>query len=312
MITPSTAAGPVLLALLTQARAAPAVDAIRALRMGQWRTAAESLRATLDEHPEDPELLARLGLAYFQLGLYADAEAAFRNAAGSDWYELQGVGAHASTLRELGMLDDIDSLRQAQILAAGNDSSLNTAFLGAADDAIAAGDLARALEMAEQALALRPSSPTAHAWLADIHQRRGDDDEAGFHLWLAELDGYRSNRATELRVRQALTDDALVEALSLLEAGRQGRRRNAELAVLQAEVYRRMGWLEDAQAMFERQWVHYGERRDYLVERGLLLLATGERSQGCALLARADTLYPHDLQAAALHDEHACTETSGP
>jgi tetratricopeptide (TPR) repeat protein len=279
---------------------------VRALRIGQWRTAAESLRASLEDDPEDPELLARLGLAYFQLGLYSDAEAAFRNAAGSAWYEAQGVGAHAATLRELGMFDDLAPLRQAQIIAADDETGLNTAFLGAADDAIAAGDLDQALTMAEQALALRPSSPTAHAWLADIHQQRGDDEAAGFHLWLAELNGYRANRATVLRVRTALDDDALVEALDLLGQGRTGRRRNAELAVMHAETYRRLGWLDDAQEVFERQFVHFGERRDYLVERGQLLHAQGQQDEGCAMLDRAERTYPHHPEAAELVLALAC------
>jgi tetratricopeptide (TPR) repeat protein len=312
MITPSIIAGPVLLALVAQVPSGPRLEAVRALRIGQWRTAAESLRASLEDNPEDPELLARLGLAYFQLGLYSDAESAFRNAAGSAWYELQGVGAHAATLRELGMFDDLGELRQAQILNADDESGLNTALLGAADDAIAQGDLDQALEWAEQALALRPSSPTAHAWLADIHQRRGDDEAAGFHLWLAELDGYRANRATELHVRIALEDSALLEALEIVEDGRQGRRRNAELAVLQAEIYRRLGWLDDAEAVFERQFVHYGERRDYLVERGQLLRAQGDGPGGCASLARAAQLYPHHPLAAALLVEHGCAEATDP
>lgn len=312
MITPSLAAGPVLLALVALPPSGPKLEAVRALRIGQWRTAAESLRASLEDNPEDPELLARLGLAYFQLGLYSDAEAAFRNAAGSDWYEAQGVGAHAATLRELGRFEDLGPLRQAQILGADDEIGLNTAFLGAADDAMAAGELEQAVDWAEQALALRPSSPTAHAWLADIHQRRGDDEAAGFHLWLAELDGYQANRITEIKARTALADDALVEALDVLTDGRQGRRRNAGLAVLQAETYRRLGWLDDAQTVFERQFVHFGERRDYLVERAQLYIAQGEPAAGCTMLARAELLYPHHPLAAELLVEHRCEQGGTP
>lgn len=306
MITPSIATGFVLGALLSVARAQPDFETIRALRLGQWRTAAESLRAGLEETPDDPELLSRLGLAYYQLGLFSDAEAAFRNAAGSVYYESQGIGAHATTLRELGKHDEAATLRQGQIIAADSEAALSSALLGAADDAIAAGDLHRALELAEQALALRPSSPNTHAWLADIHLRLGDDDQASFHLWLAELDGFRSNRTTKVLVTWALEDDALVEALNVVADGRQGRRRNAELAVYHARILRRLGWLDEAQEVFEHQFVHFGERRDYLVERGQLLIALDARDQGCQSLARAAALYPDHSEARAVSEQAGC------
>jgi tetratricopeptide (TPR) repeat protein len=312
MITPIIAAGLVLPALVATAHAELRIEAIRALRIGQWRTAAESLRESLVERPDDPELLARLGLAYYQLGLYSDAEAAFRNAAGSEYYESQGIGAHAATLRELGMFDELPALRQAQILSSDDSSSLNTALLGAADDAIAWGDLQGALDFAEQAMALRPTSPTAHAWLADILYRLGDEEAADFHLWLSGLEGYRANRAAELRIRIALEEGALVEALELSTEARQGRRRNAGLAVLQARIYRELGWMSDAQTVFERQYVHFGERRDYLVERGQLELALGERGAGCAMLARAAELYPHHPEAEQLTTELDCAEGERP
>ncbi len=312
MITPSIIAGFVLGALIGDAGAQPGVEAIRALNLGQWRTAAESLRASLDQHPDDSDLLARLGLAYYQLGLYSDAEAAFRDAGGSVFYESQAIGAHASTLRELGMFDEAAPLRRAQLLSADTDASLNAAFLGAADDAMAAGDLEAALELAEEALALRPASPTAHAWLADIHLRAGDLDAAGYHLWLSELDGYQSSRTRELRVRMAMADDSLVEAMSLIEDSRQGRRRNAGLAVLHAQIYRQIGWLSDAQAVFDRQFVHFGERCDYLLERGQLMLALGQTEAGCQSLDRAAELYPHHTEAHELSVFHQCPGAEGP
>jgi tetratricopeptide (TPR) repeat protein len=312
MITPIIAAGFVLGALVPTARAEFGFEVVRALRLGQWRTAAEQLREDLEEHPDDPELLARLGLAYYQLGLYSDAEAAFRNAAGSEYYEAQGIGAHAATLRELGMFDELPALRQAQILSSDDPSAMNTALLGAADDAIARGDLQEALDFAEQALALRPTSPTAHAWLADIHLRLGDEESAGFHLWCSGLEGYRANRAAELHIRLAMADGALVEALRLVEEARQGRRRNAGLAVLQARIFRELGWLDDAQTVFERQFIHFGERRDYLVERGQLELALGERDAGCDMLERAAALYPHHTEADTLLGVLGCSEPEQP
>jgi tetratricopeptide (TPR) repeat protein len=306
MITPSIAAGLVSLALVQQAAGGPSSQATRALQLGQWRAAAEALRADLQRAPEDPDLLAHLGLAYYQLGLYSDAEAAFRNAAGSAWYDQQGVGAHAATLRALGRHDELGPLRQAQILEADSESATVTALLAAADDAIAAGDLELALDWADQALALRPTSPNAHAWLADIHQRRGASDDAGFHLWMSEREGYSARRSAELRVRWALDEGALPEALTLVEENRQGRRRNATLAVLHARVYRELGWLDEADAVFDRQYVHFGERRDYLVERGLLRIAQGDHTAACILLERAGELYPLHSEPGRLIDEHGC------
>ncbi len=312
MITPSFTAGLILLTPWLSAWAQPSVEVVRALRIGQWRTAAESLRESLEHTPDDPELLARLGLAYYQLGLYSDAEAAFRDAAGSTYYEAQGIGAHASTLRELGHFDEAAPLRQAQLLAADNDSNITTALLGATEDALAAGDPGLALSWAEQALAFRPSSPNAHAWLADAYHRAGDLESAEYHLWLSELDGYRSNRAREVRVRIALDEGAVIEALELVSDSRQGRRRNASLAVLHARVYRELGWYADAQEVFGRQFVNFGERRDYLVERGQLALAVGETTEGCAMLNRADSLYPHHPQARALIAEAGCRAPDSP
>jgi len=308
MITPRLAAGFAILALVGQVKAGPSIAAIRALRGRQWRTAAQSLRESLEQSPEDPALLARLGLAYYQLGLYSDAAAAFHDAAGSEYYERQGIGAHATTLRELGRYEELAPLRQGQILAASDEATLNNAYLGAADDAIAIGNLDMALDMAMWALALRPQSPSTQAWLADIYQRRGEPDEAGFHLWLAGLAGYDGTRASQVEARIALEDDAIVEALDAVERGRHTRRRNGQLAVVHAEIYRCMGWYSDAQAIFERQGLHFGERRDYLVERAQLLLVQGDAPEGCAMLARADELYPHHPQAAELLDGFGCAD----
>ena len=312
MITPRHVAGLAILVLAAHAQAGPTMMTARAFRMGQWRTAAESLRDSLERSPEDSELLARLGLAYYQLGLYSDAELAFRDAEGSEYYERVGIGAHASTLRELGRAEEAAPLRQAQIIAAESDSALNSAYLGAADDALARGDLDEALEQATWGLSVRPASPSAHAWLADIHHQRGELDDMGFHLWMIDLIDYDSSRACELEARIALDEGAVVEALHLLENTRSSHRRNGPLALLHAEAYRSIGWLVDAEGVFDLRFVLFGERREYLVERGMLHIAMGEHGEGCAMLQRSMAIYPQHREAEGLMARHGCAGSSQP
>ncbi len=286
--------------------AEPSGVALKFIRAGQYRMAAERLRAELDDDPDDFELLTRLGMVYAQMGHVDDAWLAFQFGQGSPHYEQRALGAHASVSRELGYHQQAAELRLAQILNATAEGAQVSAYLAAAEDHLAYGDDEAALDMALNALGLRPESTTVHAWLADIHHHRGDRDQAEFHLWMAEREGIVVLRACEVRARIAMEDDALIEARDHLVRGRDQRSRGARLATQLSEVYRRMGWLQDAAWSLGRTRILYGERHDYLLTLARVERDLGNQERACLLSQRAHTLYPHRDDASGLAAQMGC------
>jgi len=306
MLTRRPALLSLVLLLAYRAQAEPSAVALRAIRAGQWRQAAEHLRQDAERDPDDPEIATRLGVVYAQLGYLPDAAASLAFGEGAERYEQRALGAHASVLRELGQPERAADLRLATLLSARTESEEATAWLEMADDRLVRGDLVGAEEAAEAAMAVEPRSPSVHAWLADIARLRGDDEEAGFHLWLSTLDGTTVPRAAEARARLALADGAVVEALAALSEIRRRRSRSAALAVLQADVFRRVGWLEDADELLGRDRMYYGERLEYLAALARLRHDQGRGAEACALAARAHAVYPARRETAVLVGELGC------
>jgi predicted Zn-dependent protease len=294
------------LATAGPAHAEPSGAALRAIRAGQWRQAAELLREDSERDPDDPETATRLGMVYAQLGYLPDAAATLAFAEGAERYERRALGAHACVLRELGEPERAADLRLASLLAAESETDEVTVWLETADDRLAAGDIGGAEEAALAALAIEPRSPWVHAWLADIARLDGDLDEAGFHLWLSALDGVAVPRAAEVQARIALAEGAVVEALSALSEARRRRSRSAPLALLQAEIYRRIGWTKDAEALLTRDRMYYGERLDYLATLAAVRLDQGRRAEACSLAARAPALYPSRREPVDLARRAGC------
>ncbi len=304
-----------LLPILAAAIALPALaelpaGAMRAMRLKQWRQAVIELRQAREDDPTDPEIASRLGTAYVQMGYYADALSPFEDAAGSTYYANNGLGAHAGALRELGRYDEALALRQAMLLGAEGEGKQLVVLLALSDDLAAMGDIDGAVDAAWEALAIRPDGPMSHAWLADLHAQRGESDEALFHAWLADHYGQAMSRSWTARARIALDDDAPIEALDAMMAAREGRRRNAEFAILHAQVYERLGWLEDARWLLELKQPLYGDRHDWLLGYGRVLHALGERREACELLTRAQRLYPHHHQAQATAARLGCRSST--
>jgi predicted Zn-dependent protease len=312
MITRRTAL-PIAIALLSfPARGDLPATAMRAMRMQQWRQAAVALREARELDPADAEVAARLGAAYTQMGHYADALSPFEDAQGTVYYENNGIGAHATALRELGRHAGAAELRRGQWMGAETDSKQLVVLLEAADDRMAAGDSPGAIDLTWQALSINPDSPMGLAWMADIHAQRGEADEAGFYLWLNELQGAGMARGDVARARIALADDAPLEALDAVLSARNQRRRNADFALLQAEIYRHMGWLHDARDLLDRQQVLYGDDPDWAACYGQVLWALGERAAACEILADAASTYRHRPEASALLAQLGCPGHASP
>ncbi|MFH1466393.1 MAG: hypothetical protein ABIO70_18565 [Pseudomonadota bacterium] len=304
MLTRRTAVLLPLIALcVATAWAEPSAMAVRAIEAGRWHGAANLLREDMELDPDDPEIATRLGMIYAQLGYYSDAAVALAFAQGGGRYEARSLGTHATVLRELGDLDGASALRTAELLMAQSETAEINAWLAAADDELAAGDLDMALDDGLQALTVRPESAMVHAWLADIYERRGEPDEAAFHLWLSTRDGTLVARAAQHSARIALRDDAPLEALEFLRAARKVRSRSEPLAVLLVETYRRMGWLDDALELLGRDRILYGERPDYLLALARLKLDLGQRDEACQALRQASATYPHLQDPRALWEE---------
>lgn len=93
----------------------------RYLDSGQWREAAESLRAALALEPGDPQNWNQLGLANKELGELAQAQECFDRARALAPGSLGALCNAASARRDLGSVEEsVDLLRQARALAPDN------------------------------------------------------------------------------------------------------------------------------------------------------------------------------------------------
>ena len=219
---------------------------------GQYRLATQAANKKLSEDPDNVELHAIIGVAWAKNSFFADALGAFSLCPGSVYYENQGIEAHADALRSVGRGEEAVVLRLQRLL----DPSLNEGrtmkvLLGAVDDLREVGDLAGAMAFAEQAEALFPRSPMAHAVMADIYLDAGDLDAADQAIWAMSRMGGTS-RGAAVQARRALLDGDYTEADAVLESARQFRTPTVRLAALRAEVLRQGGDPHTAAELLER------------------------------------------------------------
>ena len=225
------------------------------IRRGKYRVAVQNISQQLTESPDDPELFALLGVAFARVGFPVDALVAFQLSLGSEYYEDQGLEAHADALRAIGKGEEAARLRLERLM--GDNVSQVRALqilIGAADDLREAGDLDGTLEMLSRAEALYPRSATVFAVRAELYLDIGDIDAADAALRMGKWAGDSSRiSTTEARMLLILGDTTAAHAV--LEDARKYQRPTPVLASLRAEVLRQSGDPHAAADLLERnQW----------------------------------------------------------
>lgn len=205
-------------------------------QLGQYERVAQSMRHALLTKPDGVVAYARLGEALSLGGHYSASLEPFRDGAGTTYYELRAIAAHADALRGLGRCDEAAELRAS---AAEEHPTLAPSLrVGIIDDRVACGDYAAAEVAAWSALAaLEPgeTGASAHAALADVYAAEGRAEDAEYELLFARwLDPTPWRvRLAEARYRASLRDWTGVNQL-LPELERE-RPRTPEVFVVRAQ-----------------------------------------------------------------------------
>jgi tetratricopeptide (TPR) repeat protein len=265
-----------------------------AYRSGRYLPAATNARAALETAPDDADLHAMLAVCLSRMGFYADALAEFPFGLGSPIHEEDGVGAEAEALRATGHPMDAMSLRLTRLVTTDSSSVKLAILLGTVDDARAAGDGGLAEDQAWQALSLDPDSSFAWAYLADVALDRGDFPEAGFALWRAFDTPQPSVRAWLVQGRLGLLTGDLPLAFASASAARELRPRAVSVALLQAEVLRRLGRLDQADEILHRGILEVRQQPAIFAMRGFVHADLGQFDLGREDVAEGLALYPHD------------------
>lgn len=268
-------------------------SARHALGRGQWLVGARHARRLLEAEPDSDELFAILGLASSRANVYPDAVAAFTFAGADPMYEQRGLGAHADALRYTGGAAAAAELRTAQLLRPDTDASQQLVqLLGLVEDHRASGDLQAAYEVAWQALSLRPRSPGAHAFLADVYLDLGELESASFHLWQAREIGGDTLRVPLVEARIALAEGNIQAARRAADEALELRRNSARVGALHATVLRLEGVPEDALTVLERNVFKLQDHPDLLAAMILVLRDLGRAEEARAEAERGLSTYP--------------------
>lgn len=279
--------------ITTAAAAGPSGGLLAQILNGKALTARRTLGPMLASNPDDPVANLYMGMALSVEGKHNDATIYFQAGENAPLYWKQGVGFHAANLRYAGQAEHAAALRSLQLMNPDLDSEGLT-WLDQADDYRAAGQLDKAWEAANQAIALRPLGIKAHAVLADIAMDAGQVELAEEHLFLAQkrIDGAAPPRLYLTRARMELARGEHEEALALVEQARDQRRWLVDAVYLHTAVLLAMGDLDAAADVLNRPKLAPKQSPPVLLARIQLLLAQGETEQAQQAWAELQELAP--------------------
>lgn len=267
---------------------------LRALRLGQVRLAHRELLRALEKEGDDVDLIAIFGATLARAGYFGDAAATFPFAAGSDWYEQQGLGDHADALRELGRGDEAAALRLGVLLRADRSATFDAqVMMEIAEDHLEAGQLGAALEAAERAVAWGPGSPLPYCTLGRVHRALGEPEAAWDALRLADRAADRQVAALELLRAQLLLDAGLhEEAFAALDSLPRGRNDNLKVWAMRAEISVQEGLPDDALLVLDHDRLRFQAAPALVEVRARALSALGRRAEAKAVVEAALEVAP--------------------
>jgi tetratricopeptide (TPR) repeat protein len=204
------------------------------LEAGLYEQSIRAMRQLLSKQ-EQPPVWARLGQALSRAGRYQEAVDAFEFGLGR-YYDAQALPDHATALRGLGRCEEAMALRSSARWAAKDEPEELALTVGLVDDALACGQLARAIEYGAQALALDPESGAAHAALADVYRALAEPDEADWYLQLAQELAPSDDRVVIATLRGLAAQQRWQEAGRLLLQIKGPLLRHPALFVAQVQV----------------------------------------------------------------------------
>jgi tetratricopeptide (TPR) repeat protein len=264
-----------------------------AFQMGQWRSALPALQAALEREPDDADTHARIGYVQAKIGRFGDAIASFQMALGSEWYEEKALRPHADSLRATGALEEAIALRRQVVLQADAARERVAAGVELALDLRAAEDPAAAEAALYAVLSESPREEDAFALLAELALDRGDLEEAGYQLWMADRYGADRPWTRVAHAHLAIAEGDLDGALLYVNHGKK-KGRDLSPWALQAEILRRMGDPEGGLALLDSGFLGDQDRPELLSARIACLASAGQRDEASELARRAVSLYPRD------------------
>lgn len=279
--------------ITTAAAAGPSGGLLAQILNGKALTARRTLVPMLENNPNDPAANLFMGMALSVEGKHNDAMIYYRAGEAAPLYWEHGVGFHAESLRYSGRPQQAATLRGLQLMDADLEAEGLT-WLEQADDYRAAGQLDKAWESANQAIALRPLGIKAHAVLADIAMDAGQIDLAEEHLFLAEkrIDGAAPPRLYLTRARLELARGEHEKALELVEFAREQRRWLVDAVYLHTAVLLAMGDVEGAKGVLNRPKLTPKQSPPVLLARIQLLLAQGDTASAQQAWSELQELAP--------------------
>jgi len=272
--------------------AAKAIDARR------WYMAMKPLNEALAKNPDDLESRSMLAVLRARMGWFSEAVNEFGLSWGSDYYEREGLGAHADTLRAIGQYEEAAALRLDRLWVIQDEGEEVVSLLGASEDLRLGGDSWGAIDLAERAMALRPRSPVVYAVLAQAYLELGDLDEAAYYLWTSERVGGSAVRgpiaASELAIRQG--DPQAAE--QAIEEHRRQRISSWQFAVQISEARRLQGNPAEALWMLDLpQWEQQDHRPELIIAELTLHVDLGNKAEAMELCRTLRTEYPGNHQS---------------
>jgi len=235
---------------------------------GQAARAVRSYTRALAEHPEDVDLMMRLGAAQVSAGLVEEAQATL-----------------------------------AGVLTQRRDSPEAIHFMGRVD--YARGDLSRALERFARAVQLDPGRSEYHLWLARVSLDRNDLGKANEEISLAlERDGSLGDAfwvRGRIRLRAGMVQDAIVDLTRALELAPGRFDAYADMGECHDQLGDRAAAIRD----YERAIGHDGARGRWWYRLGRLRVDAGRQAEARAALVRAISSGDAESRAPAwLADAH--------
>lgn len=276
--------------------------AYRAMKNGRHYRAVLALDDARRAGQRDPRVQELSGAAWASLGFYADALGAFRVASSGPYYEEFGVRAHADALRAVGEGEAAASLRRTLLVEPMEEQQELALMLEIGDDYLLTGDGWGAEQVLLEAYAAFPRATAVHVSLAEAYALQGDEESAGFHLWMADSAPVGVNfRELLYQARVELDAGRLHTAEELILKLTRRRQQNVTLLTMRCEMLVAQGTPDAAWALLENSyWREHGDP-ELSASRALVLDALGRRAEALATLQEGLDLYPShpSLQRAA-------------
>ncbi len=194
---------------------------LQQVRSGRAPAAERWLGPALAAAPDDPNLRTAQAVLHTVNHEPEAALALFEALDGSRFYDRSGLRFHADALAEVGRGVEAAEMR-TQRLRRTNFSHPQVQYenIRRVHDLREAGDLAAALETADDAIAFAPHQGSLYAARAEVHLERGDLDAAAFDILLAEARGTARTGTTPTAIAKArlqLAEENPEAAIRLLE-----------------------------------------------------------------------------------------------